>query len=686
MNSNETYKISEVIGQGSGGIVYKAIHTRLNKEVVIKQIKKANVDSIFNRQEVDLLKGLKHTYLPQVYDFIEENGEAYTVMDFIPGMDMDKAVKERGALRSKEVQRYAIQLCEAVKYLHSRKPSVIHSDIKPANIMLTNENTICLIDFNVSLMFDDENAEVLGGTPGYAPPEQLGIPLADIKKGISGELPIGKGSMYVDERSDIYSIGATMYYMLTGEKPAENYRCKPLADFGIRMSDGMLHIVRKAMSLDPAKRYRSADEMLTALKNIGKLDRRYRALKVRREVITIIAVVLLASGIALNRMGSQKLSEEHEEKYSSYITEIESLVAQGEAGYDSAEGIIDKAIKMEPNRLQPYLDRMAIMFDSKMYEECIAYPDQVLTPNTLSDEYNTDEVKARILFCAAESAYEIEAYDKAIELFSKTLHYSEDILDCYRDLGIAYAKTDDIENARKTLERAEKKGLSSDQLEQLRGEIYSKQGEYDKALECYEKVFALTEDDYIRYRAALCCDEIVKQAESEQVIRRSVEILAAGADKITAENYYTPVVEILMDENLKLSEMTGTDEGYTAAKEYGDILIKKQLANFQTLKNQYAICFDKLHDFQASLAVLDEAARLYPNEQDSYWTYMCYTFVYIDIEKAKPKDEAKDYTNAREAYKTAEALYKEFGKNGISDPNMDNLRKEISAIDGWKEF
>lgn len=105
---DQTYQILQVIGQGSGGIVYKALHTRLNKEVVIKQIKSAAKQTLANRTEVDLLKGLKHTYLPQVLDFIEENGEAYTVMDFIDGADIDVLMKNGRRFRQKEIIAYAI--------------------------------------------------------------------------------------------------------------------------------------------------------------------------------------------------------------------------------------------------------------------------------------------------------------------------------------------------------------------------------------------------------------------------------------------------------------------------------------------------------------------------------------------------------------------------------------------------
>lgn len=148
------YQVLAKIGQGSGGIVYKALHKRLNKFVIIKQLKHVGQTPADSRKEVDLLKQLKHTYLPQVLDFIQENGQTYTVMDFVDGADMDSMVKSGRKFTAAEVRRYAIQLCSAVKYLHSQNPPIIHSDIKPSNIMLNSNNDICLIDFNVSLVFN----------------------------------------------------------------------------------------------------------------------------------------------------------------------------------------------------------------------------------------------------------------------------------------------------------------------------------------------------------------------------------------------------------------------------------------------------------------------------------------------------------------------------------------------------
>lgn len=164
------YQITDLIGSGAGGVVYKARHLNLMTDVVVKKIKSKKVNPTLIRQEADLLKRLKHPYLPRIYDFVQEKGGIYTVMDFISGRNLLEVVEQNGRINQKLVKKWAMQLGEALAYLHEQKPAIVHSDIKPENIMLTEEGNICLIDFNVSLAMGGE-MDPAGLTPGYAPPE-----------------------------------------------------------------------------------------------------------------------------------------------------------------------------------------------------------------------------------------------------------------------------------------------------------------------------------------------------------------------------------------------------------------------------------------------------------------------------------------------------------------------------------
>lgn len=668
---DETYTNIEKIGEGGGGVVYKALHTRLNKEVVIKQI--INPNAKLNRNETDLLKDLKHSYLPQVLDFIETDNAAYTVMDYINGSDIEKLVRSGEKVRGKRLMRIAVQLCEAVNYLHSQKPPIIHSDIKPANVMLDANGDICLIDFNVSLIFD-KNAKTIGGTPGYAPPEQLGIPLSDVKSGINGALPVGKTTPLVNERSDVYSIGAFLYFLVAGEAPAANYKCKPLTSFKSDIPDGLLHIITKAMMLSPAKRYKNAGEMLAALKNIGKLDRRYRAMKARRAVATVLAVVLMAASIELNRAGSRRLAEEHEEKYQSYVTEITEKIAAED--YDNAKEIISIAEEFEPTRIEPYYNMTKILYTAGEYEKCRDYPDSVLTSEITENNLNALDFIAEMYEMAADSAFELEDYKSSAELYEKTLKYSDKLVDCYRDLTISYARLGEIDKAEESLEAARSKNISSDKLELMQGEISAAKGDVKAAYDCFVKVLELTEDDYIRFRAILVCDKtMIADTENAKANAKKMAVLLQGQLNRVSSEYSDIVAEMLANEYARAEQFD------KAAETYGGLMNNGKLS-YSLQKNYFNLLYSKLQDYQKSLELLESMKSANP---DDYWVYMNESFVRISVENAKEDQTKRDYSAGYKCFQTAEEKYKTYTLNGKTDANMDNLRGAIKELKsyGW---
>lgn len=160
---SSTYELIERIGSGGGGVVYLANHLRLGKKVVLKADKrKLTTRPELLRREVDVLKNLSHSYIPQVYDFFVENDTVYTAMDYIQGESLDKPLKRGERFSQAQVIKWAIQMLEALDYLHQPihgdpPKGYVHSDIKPANLMKRPNNDICLIDFNIALAIGENN-------------------------------------------------------------------------------------------------------------------------------------------------------------------------------------------------------------------------------------------------------------------------------------------------------------------------------------------------------------------------------------------------------------------------------------------------------------------------------------------------------------------------------------------------
>lgn len=312
------YEIIHELGSGGGGVVYLAQHKRLGKLVAVKADKRRlNAKPEVLRREVDMMKNLSHTYIPQVYDFVAENDTVYTVMDYVEGESLDKPLKRGDRFSQPQIIEWTKQLLEALDYLHSRPPhGILHSDIKPANIMVTPQGDIRLIDFNIALALGEEGAVRVGLSRGYASPEHYGLDYSaaaatqmndsveTVLEQEDGRTRLQDGSssntskraVCLDVRSDIYSLGATVYHLLTGQKPANDAKdVVPLA--GTDISSEVAAIVKKAMAPDPGQRYQSAQEMLSALEHLHENDPRTKRHRKRMAVTAaILATVFLAGG------------------------------------------------------------------------------------------------------------------------------------------------------------------------------------------------------------------------------------------------------------------------------------------------------------------------------------------------------------------------------------------------------
>jgi serine/threonine-protein kinase len=215
----ERYKLTNIVGQGGMGSVYRAEDLRLpGRLCAIKEVQPdLNVNETHRHQaqsqflqEASILAQLDHPSLPKVSDFFTENGRDYLVMDFVTGKDLRQLLQEnQGPLAEEDILVWASQIIDGLAYLHRQDPPVLHRDIKPANIKLTLDNRIKLVDFGlVKLMASDDERTITvvqgRGTALYTPLEQYG----------------GDGG-HTDVRSDIYALGATFYHLLTDFPPPD---------------------------------------------------------------------------------------------------------------------------------------------------------------------------------------------------------------------------------------------------------------------------------------------------------------------------------------------------------------------------------------------------------------------------------------------------------------------------------
>ena len=242
------YQIRRVIGFGGFGAVYEAEATRTpGVRVAIKEsFDPAGMTSF--QGEFAALQQHQHPHLPRYEAMFVEQGSGYLVMELIPGQNLDEVQNaEHGALPETQVLGFALQLCEVLSYLHRQTPPIIHRDIKPANIRLTPNGRIKLVDFGLFKQGNDSTkSSRMGLTPAYAPLEQH---------------PLAPG--HTDQRSDIYSLGATLFHLLTGQMPMPAFeRIKYPVDPFVSprylnplLSPHVATAITQAMSLKPEDRY-----------------------------------------------------------------------------------------------------------------------------------------------------------------------------------------------------------------------------------------------------------------------------------------------------------------------------------------------------------------------------------------------------------------------------------------------
>jgi len=251
---HERYRIVRALGQGGMGAVHLAVDLSLDHEVAIKS-NRGTSDTSKNQfiREARLLATLRHPNLPRVIDYFIVDTTQFLVMDYIPGDDLEKMRKEHGAAPFEYVMQWAIELGMALTYLHSQNPPVIHRDIKPANIKITPDGHAILVDFGIAKAISGSQMTTAGAsafTPGSAPPEQY-------------------GGARTGPYSDQYSLAATLYTLLSGQKPPESLSLAmneailtPLHEINPAIPKQVSEIIQRAMSVRPTDRFASVQEFL----------------------------------------------------------------------------------------------------------------------------------------------------------------------------------------------------------------------------------------------------------------------------------------------------------------------------------------------------------------------------------------------------------------------------------------
>jgi len=262
------YQIVEELGKGGMGKVYRVVDKKLNEEVALKLIKReiASDRKTVERfsKELKFARKIVHKNVGRMYELMEDEGRCFITMEYVPGQDLKRLIRQTGQLTVGKSISIAKQVCEGLVEAH--KLGVVHRDLKPHNIMINKEGNARIMDFGIARSLDAEgitDANVMIGTPKYMSPEQ-----------VEGEV--------VDQRSDIYSLGIILYEMVTEKTPFDGDTALSIAlkhktqappeprEFNAQIPEDLSLVILKCLEKDKQKRYQRAEEVLSELRNVEK--------------------------------------------------------------------------------------------------------------------------------------------------------------------------------------------------------------------------------------------------------------------------------------------------------------------------------------------------------------------------------------------------------------------------------
>lgn len=333
------YRILGIAGKGGMGRVYHAVDIRDNSHWAIKE--DLSADSGFQLfDEAEVLASLDHPALPKTRGVLRWEGSQYMLMQYIEGDTLTRKLREQQKYPESQVLDWFIQICDVLCYLHNRPKPIVYRDLKPSNIIIDKQNRVRIIDFGIAEEYTNQNdgsqMQKSGLTKGYAAPEQY------------------NRRFKADVRTDIYALGVTVHYLLTGKNPVKPpYEFLPVRKLSPEVSPAMEAIIRRCLQPNPDKRYKTADALyqdLTHIEEKNRVIRRKKQLRVMgfsAVAAAAVAIVLFSGGVLKNNRQKQ---------IDAYYTAVEAAYQAAENGqFDTAIAYAERAVATQPEEISGHL-------------------------------------------------------------------------------------------------------------------------------------------------------------------------------------------------------------------------------------------------------------------------------------------------------------------------------------------
>lgn len=644
---NGKYKTLNLIGSGGMSKVYLAESTSLGTKWAIKAVDKKLHTEFDLLAEPNILKKLNHPSLPRIIDIEEDENNLYIIEDYIDGVSLDRQLKEKKNFDEETVINWAKQLCDVLIYLHNQKPNpIIYRDMKPANIIVDNDNNVKLIDFGIAREFkiDNDSDTTYMGTRGYAAPEQY-------------------GSSQSDKRTDIYSLGVTIYHLLTGISPNDPpYELRKLRLVDSNFSEGIEYIVNKCIQNDPINRYQSVEELLYDLNNIHTFNSYYIKQKKIEKTKNIIKATMLVTSISSILLGTKVMGDEKNEKY-------ENLISNGHNSlnlynFNEADEYFEEAKNVYKNRADSYLGQAKILLNKNEYEKCMIYLDEIY--NNVKDMSKN----AQYFYLKGSAHYDNDEYENAVLNFEKALSLDRSNIDYARDLAVSKVKLGQIEYGKNIIETVINKGNYEDSVYYINGEIALKQGNLYEAIQSFENVIDITKDDVIKKKAYIALSDIYKENRDiiDGSISNQIKILKNAMIDLKNPNDIF-IIEALAEAYYANKDNSNSAEQFNRLLELG--------YDRPYIYRNLAIIYQENGNLSDAENILLRMKEKYP---DDYTAYLQLAWVYLEKE-GKKYELSRNYDKVLEYHNLAIR----FAPQGESSADIMQLSNKISElrIKGW---
>lgn len=628
---NDTYEIKSIIGKGGMSTVYLAEHKRLHTRWAVKEVRKQQGTRFDFLAESNILKRLQHPMLPRIVDIFEDRDCIYIVEDFVEGITLEDLLKQQKKVDESQGLQWFRDLCGVLAYLHGQRPHpIIYRDMKPSNIMLQPDGSLKLIDFGIAREYKQgSNADTTYiGTKGYAAPEQF-------------------GKAQTDARTDIYSLGVTMYHLLTGKSPYEPpYQFVSVRQLVPELSHGIEYILNKCVQSEPSDRYQTVDELVDDLDHIYRFDRAWQKYQNAKRIRVAVVAVMLAASVGLMAGGQVLMGQEKEDKYSSLLSQASELYT---TDYDGMTVLLDEARALYPDRMDADRQQTYALYLNGKWQECIDFGSESL------QKYGED---TQIRLSMASAQFELGEYEEAAEGFAQGGELSVDNL---RDYAVCLGRLGQIDQAEQILNELIGQGAHPDVTQYVQGEVYFAQEDYLDAETAFLDALEQSETSALTRRCYVSLGDLYRDCAAlmrvnaspiEYPATKSAELLSSAVvqeglryDSVLWEMLALAYFEAYhTDASVPQNYLTKAAECFNRVIELG--VIKEYLYS-----NLYTIYYE-LKDYAKAEQALTAYEEMFPED---YMPHALRGMMLITIENAKPQS-SRNYQPALAEYETAGSM------------------------------